>query len=322
MDPGSLSLGLAPMQGVADPMMRAQLGALGGIDYCVTEFIRIGGMPLAERVALRLWPEAEAGGRTADGTPVHPQLLGSHEGRMIAGAELVVRLGASVIDLNFGCPVRKVNGHGGGAALLRDPRSIERVVAAVRTAVPQTVQISAKLRLGWDNPDDVVQLARAAEAGGASMVTIHGRTRSQRYSDQADWARIGLARESISIPVIANGDIRSPEDLQRCRALSGCTRFLIGRGAIERPELFRVLSGMQRGFWHPAQRLAFVARCVQKRAEAGEPAPNSLGRLKGWCQAMGRVDPGLRQAFESIKECTTLSQAFALLGAEGRTPLG
>jgi tRNA-dihydrouridine synthase C len=309
----ALSLSLAPMQGVIDATMREQLTALGGIDHCVTEFIRVGGIPVTDAVILKAWRESPRKGRTSSGTPVHPQLLGSHLGRMTDAASRLAELGAEWIDLNFGCPVRKVNGHDGGAALLRTPLRIEQIVDAVRRRVPSTVRVSAKIRLGWDHPDVVVDLARAVENGGATLLTIHGRTRAQGFEETADWVRIGMARAAVAIPVVANGDIRTPDDLVRCRELTGCDRFMIGRGAIEHPELFRVLRGIDDELWTWQKRVALVVRLIEQRHRAGERPLNSLGRLKGWCQSMARYEPGLRELFGVIKVCLTLDGAFAAL---------
>jgi tRNA-dihydrouridine synthase C len=311
MQPEHTTLALAPMQGITDRAMRAQFSALGGLDYCVTEFIRVGGRPLTDSMVQRGWPEASNGGRTAEGTPVYPQLLGSHPGRMADAAARLAALGATVIDLNFGCPVRRVNGHDGGAAVLRQPARLEKLIAAIRAAVPPGVSVTAKVRLGWQHPEEVLDIARAVEAGGAALLTVHGRTRNQGYEQSADWASIGRAREAIGIPVVANGDLRSPEDLRRCRELSGCDRFLLGRGAIERPELFRVLRGLQPVFLAWTERLAMVAGFIEQRVQWGERELNALGRLKGWCQALARADGAALPVFESVKWCTSLPAALS-----------
>ena len=313
MSSAALTLALAPMQGIIDATMREQLTSLGGIDHCVTEFIRVGGIPVTDTVMLKAWREAAHGGRTGAGTPVHPQLLGSDLGRMTFAARRLAELGAATIDLNFGCPVRKVNGHDGGAALLRSPRRIETIVAAVRGVVPAPSAVTVKIRLGWDNPDDVVELALAAQAGGAALVTIHGRTRSQGYQDVADWVRIGKAKAALSVPVAANGDIRSVADLRRCREITGCDRFMIGRGAIERPELFRVLRGIDPDFWPWQQRLSLVVRWIEQRRVHGERDLTCLGRLKGWCQAMARTEPLMVPFFEVLKLCPSLERAGDVL---------
>ena len=304
------------MQGITDPMLRAHLSALGGMDWCVAGFVRVTGSELPDRFLLRFCPELRSGSRTAAGVPVHVQLLGSDPSRMALTASRLAALGVAGIDLNFGCPVRRVNGHGGGAALLRNPDQIERIVDAVRLAVPMHLPVTGKIRLGWESAAEVVELARAVERGGASWVAIHGRTRAQAYEGTADWASIGLVRERVGIPVIANGDIRTPEELARCRQLTGCDRFLIGRGAIERPETFRVLAGLDADFWPWPKRLSFVIGSVRERIAAGDPGPAILGRLKGWLVCMGRVEPRARSLFGTIRRVEVLGEVVDTLVRE------
>lgn len=299
-------------------MLRAHLSALGGMDWCVAGFLRVTGSDLPDRFLLRFCPELRTASRTPSGVPVHVQLLGSDPARMAVTASRLVAFGVAGIDLNFGCPVRRVNGHGGGAALLRNPGQIERIVAAVRGAVPEHLPVSGKIRLGWESPADVLALAGAVERGGASWVTIHGRTRAQAYEGTADWTPIGLAREKLRIPVVANGDIRTPEDLERCRQLTGCDRFLIGRGAIERPETFRVLAGVERDFWPWERRLAFAIDSVRERMAAGELHPGILGRLKGWLVYMGSVEPSARSLFDRIRRAEVLEDVVDTLARESR----
>ena len=143
---------LAPMEGVTGPLLRELYAELGGLDYCVTEFIRVSQDPVSDKVFLRECPELRTGGLTSGRTPVHVQLLGGHAGRMAESAERGAALGARHIDLNFGCPAPTVNKSDGGATLLRDPCRVEEVTRAVRDAVPAAVSVSAKVRLGWDDP--------------------------------------------------------------------------------------------------------------------------------------------------------------------------
>jgi tRNA-dihydrouridine synthase C len=309
-----LTLALAPMEGVTDDVVRDLLSRLGGVDYCVTEFVRISDVVLSPRVLLRECPELAHGGRTLDGTPVHVQLLGGDPARMGASAAVAAEMGALAIDLNFGCPAPTVNRHDGGATLLKDPTRVERVTAAVRAAVPPAIPVSAKVRLGWDDPDAIVSIARAAEAGGASWLTIHGRTRVQGYAPPADWVRIGRARAAVSIPVVANGDLNSPEDLARCREITGCERFMLGRGAIVRPELFRAARGLEAGSWCAAQRFALLREFIDTSLARGPDRERvTLARLKQWCRYMAPVDPALRTCFESLKRLEDVGAARALL---------
>src|SRR5262249_48036181 len=137
----------------------------------------------------------------------------------------------------FGCPAPTVNRNDGGATLLNHPCRIREIVSAVRSAVPKDIPVSAKIRLGWDSIDQVYENASMAAEGGASWLTIHARTRTQGYQPPVFYHPISVVRESLSIPVVANGDVFSLDDFLRCRDETGCMHFMIGRGALARPSL-------------------------------------------------------------------------------------
>lgn len=228
---------LAPMEGLADDLLRDVLTGVGGYDACVSEFIRVSDTRLPRRAFLRLAPELARGARTRAGTPVIVQLLGSDPERLAANAARAAEFSPLAIDLNFGCPAPLVNRHGGGAALLGDPARIEAIVRAVRAAVPAHLSVTAKMRLGLDHPEHAVALALAMVAGGAAELTVHARTRSDAYSAPARWEWLARVRAAVPVPVIANGDIFTPADWQRCRALTGCEDVMLGRGAVADPWL-------------------------------------------------------------------------------------
>ncbi|HET8869517.1 MAG TPA: tRNA-dihydrouridine synthase, partial [Aquabacterium sp.] len=164
---------LAPMEGLLDFALRDILTRLGGVDRCVSEFIRITDTLLPARAFKRIVPELEHGSRTPSGVPVRGQLLGSDPVCMAENAAKLAELGSAGIDLNFGCPAKVVNRHGGGAALLQDPEHVHRIVAAVRAAVPAPVPVSAKMRLGFHDDTLAEDCALAIEAGGAEELVIH-----------------------------------------------------------------------------------------------------------------------------------------------------
>jgi tRNA-dihydrouridine synthase C len=228
---------LAPMEGITDAPMRAMLSEIGGYSHLVSEFIRVSQNVIPRRVFRTDIPESAEGFLTEAGTPVQPQLLGGHPERLALSAMEAIHLGAPGIDLNFGCPAPTVNRHDGGATLLKYPERLEAIVRAVRDAVPAHFPVSAKLRLGWDDPSVVVENAKRAEAGGASWITIHARTKMNGYQPPAYWEWIAAAKRGVSIPVVANGDIWRLEDFRRCREITGAEHFMIGRSALADPWL-------------------------------------------------------------------------------------
>lgn len=230
--PEKPALVLAPMDGVTDHLMRRILTRSMPFSYCVTEFLRVSTLVPPEHVFTRSMPELKSGARTDSGAAVQLQILGGDPDRMALSAERAVNCGARGIDINFGCPAPTVNRHDGGATLLKFPERIEAIVSAVRSAVPSEFPVSAKLRLGWDDPSAIRENAQRAARGGASWITIHGRTKMQGYTPPAYWRPIGEVRRELDIPVIANGEIWSLEDLKTCEDQSGARHFMLGRGAL------------------------------------------------------------------------------------------
>ncbi len=288
------------MEGLLDYPLRDVLTRVGGIDRCVAEFVRVSGTLLPERTFLRIVPELLNGGRTAAGTPVRAQLLGSDPGCMAENAARLAGLGPAGIDLNFGCPAKIVNRHGGGAALLREPESLHAVVSAVRRAVPAHMPVSAKMRLGFNDDALALDCACAIAAGGACELVVHGRTRAQGYRPPANWTRIADIRAAVTIPVIANGDIFTLEDARRCRAESGCEALMLGRGMVADPGLalairadaaqplpWPELLGLLERFW------TAIAPLVSPRARGG--------RIKQWLHYLRQRHPEADAAFLRLR---------------------
>ena len=161
---------------------------------------------------LRTVPELAHGARTLAGVPVWAQLLGSDAQCLAENAARLAEMGSPGIDLNFGCPAKVVNRHGGGAALLQDPELLHRIVAAVRAAVPAHIPVTAKMRLGFLDDDWAVTCAQALEAGGAAELVVHARTKVQGYKPPAYWPRVDDIRAAVKVPVTVNGEIWSVED--------------------------------------------------------------------------------------------------------------
>ena len=214
---------LAPMEGLLDFVLRDILTRCGGIDRCVSEFIRVTNTLLPARVFQRIVPELHNGGYTLAGVPVRAQLLGSDPACLADNAGQLAALGPHGIDLNFGCPAKVVNRHGGGAALLDEPELLTRIMAAVRRAVPARMPVSAKMRLGVQDDSRAEECALALQEGGAEELVVHARTKADGYRPPAYWERIADIRAVLRIPVIANGEIWNVQDALRCCQLPVAT---------------------------------------------------------------------------------------------------
>ena len=225
------------MEGLLDHGLRDILTRTGGVDRCVSEFIRITDQLLPARSFTRVVPELLRGSRTRAGVPVRPQLLGSDAVCVAENAARLAELAPAGIDLNFGCPAKTVNRHRGGAVLLNEPELVHAIVAAVRRAVPADVPVSAKMRLGVDDEARLLDCAHAIDSAGASELAVHARTKAHGYRPPAYWESIAQVKEAVRLPVIANGDIWSVADAARCRKVTGCDALMLGRGMVRRPGL-------------------------------------------------------------------------------------
>ena len=311
---GTAALVLAPMDGVTDALMRQLLSKRMPFSYCVTEFIRISAIVPSAKTFLRDVPELHTGAVTLSGAPVQVQLLGGDPDRLAESAERAVSVGAKGIDLNFGCPAPTVNRHDGGATLLKSPERVEKIVAAVRSAVPRNVPVSAKLRLGWDDPRAIHTNAERAARGGASWITIHGRTKMQGYTPPAYWKPIGEVCRNLDIPVVANGEIWSVDDLRRCQDESGCEHFMVGRGALAEPGLVSALAialGMATTSEHvsfcrgdASEWLPLMTELVALSQGVGESERRTISRIKQWLNYARHK--GLVQWFDTVKRLDRL----------------
>ncbi len=233
-----IKLHLAPMEGVMDFVFRDLVSGLGGLDLCTTEFIRVTTELVPDHVFFRTAPELKMNSQTRSQTPLAVQLLGGKPEPMARNALRLSQLGAGQIDLNFGCPAKTVNKNDGGACLLKTPERLFEVVSAVRKAVPPHIPVTAKMRLGYSSPALCVENALALQEAGAAKVTVHARTKEDGYKPPAHWEYLSRIKERISVPLIANGDIWNYEDLLRCQTMTGCSEFMIGRGALKNPFIF------------------------------------------------------------------------------------
>jgi tRNA-dihydrouridine synthase C len=320
LDPTVPAVILAPMEGVTDAPMRAVQGEIGDFTFAVSEFLRVSQTVPPRFVFQRMIPELRSGSRTPNGLPVQVQLLGGDAGLLAESAAFAVEVGATAIDLNFGCPARTVNHHDGGATLLKYPARIREIVRAVRAAVPKTIPVSAKMRLGWDSIDAIDENAAMAAEGGASWITIHARTRSAGYSPPVHWPNIGRVRQRLSIPVVANGDIWTLDCFRRCREETGCRHFMLGRGALANPALVhRVAHELginsrqsKLAMIEPSNWFARLKRLVEWIVRFHELAPErTLPRLKQWLR-LAAVH-GCFAHFDVMKRVSSVDELFAKL---------
>jgi tRNA-dihydrouridine synthase C len=300
------------MEGLLDHGLRDILTRVGGVDRCVSEFIRITDRLLPARSFIRVVPELLHGSRTPAGVPVRPQLLGSDPACLAENAARLARLRPAGIDLNFGCPAKTVNRHRGGAVLLDEPELIHRIVAAVRRAVPAPLPVSAKMRLGYEDDARLLDCAHAIDSAGASELAVHARTKAHGYRPPAYWEAVARVREAVRLPVIANGEIWSVEDAARCRAVTGCSTLMLGRGMVRRPGLARAIraagesgaapaagdAAVQVLPWrHVVPLLADFWQDVCGRVERRHRA----GRLKQWLNYLRVAYPEAQQAFDALR---------------------
>ena len=306
---------LAPMEGLADQSLRDILTRLGGIDLCVAEFVRVTNHLLTEKMLLRTVPELASGGCTRSGVPVRVQLLGSDPVCLAENAAFIAGLGAPGIDLNFGCPAPTVNRHGGGAVLLQYPEQIHAIVAATRRAVPDHIPVTAKMRLGLEDTSLTLDCARAIEAGGADEITVHARTKTDRYRPPARWEWLAHIREAVKLPVVANGEVWTPQDSEKICQVSGCTDVMIGRGAIVCPDLMRrIKTGDEAMHW--PKLLPWIIDFYDQLLARMDPR-HAPGRLKQWLGMMRAAYPeaeALHRALRTERDPVTVGKMLENFG--------
>jgi tRNA-dihydrouridine synthase B len=224
---------LAPMAGFTDSIFRSICKRFGA-DIVFTDLISAKAITYGNKETFQLMEFRE------DERPIGIQLYGSEPEVIAEAARIVVeRFRPDIIDLNFGCPVRKVVRKNEGAALLKNPALMGKIVSSVVNVV--SIPVSAKIRSGWDkSTEDPVSIGKILENGGVAFITLHPRTRTQGYREKANWEWIARLKESVNIPVIGNGDVRTPEDADRMFNQTGCDAVMIGRAALGNPWIFKL----------------------------------------------------------------------------------
>lgn len=307
--PGGARVILAPLCGITDSVFR-DICLEHGAEMAVTEMISSEAVTRGKVDAVR----ALRGLDTARG-PLSLQIFGGDPERMGVTAERLSRLEPAYIDMNFGCPVRKIVTQNGGAAVLRDTHLLARICREVvrRSHVP----VSAKIRAGWDTAsgERIRDIARTIEDAGVSMLAVHARTRKQRFDGRANWDLIAAARDAVAIPVVGNGDVGSPDDFFAMARHTGCDAVMIGRGAIGNPWIFSEIRARLDGrrYTPPGvrERVEVMRTHVRREVEA-DGEPHGVVTSRKVMAAYVKRLPGARELRGAMMRITRLEPLEAL----------
>lgn len=305
------------MEGVVDHLMRDMLTAIGGFDYCVTEFVRVVEHLHPKRTFYKICPELHHKGFTPAKVPVRVQLLGQHPQWLAENAVRGIELGSHGIDLNFGCPAKTVNKSKGGAILLKEPQALYEIVKAVRDALPAQHTVSAKIRLGFDDTSLALENADAITQAGANLLTVHARTKVDGYKPPAYWDWIAKIKQVTPIALIANGEIWHPEDAKRCQIQSQTQDIMLGRGALSLPNLASCIKyGDSPMPWQEVKDLLIKYSGYEIFGDKGRYYPN---RIKQWLGYLQREYVEASRLFQQIRTLHCSEDIVAVL-MDGSSP--
>jgi len=267
---------LAPVAGHTDTLFRQAVKGLGGCGLVVSELVSTEGMTRHQDRSCHLtrFEDSER--------PVSIQIFGSDPARMAESAAMIQEMKADIVDINLGCPVKKVVKQGGGSNLLRDLPLLERIFKSVRGAV--RIPLTIKIRSGWDRSSiNAIEVLKLAEDCGVDGLAIHGRARCDLFSGNADWSIIARVKAAARIPVIGNGDVLSPPDARRMFVETGVDGVMIGRGVLANPWLIRqchdYMQGNDVATVTPSEKAEFIMRFLEKVRDE-TPPPIALGKMK------------------------------------------
>jgi tRNA-dihydrouridine synthase B len=297
---------LAPMAGVTDSSFRRLIKELGGVGLIVTEFISVEGLTrgnMRTHRMMKFLPEER---------PLSIQIFGYDDERMAMAAEIIEESGADIVDINCGCPAKKVVKGGGGSSLLKDLPQLEKILRRVRRAV--NIPLTMKIRTGWDESSiNAVEVARIIEDCGGDMVAVHGRTRMQGYSGRANWDVITAVKRAVSIPVVGCGDVVAAEQALDRFSDSGVDGVMIGRGAIANPWIFRQTTELLRGDAPHSPTLAERQKVLHRYNELLRdelPERALAGKLKQMCGYFTHGLPGGARLRERVFHAQTIELIF------------
>lgn len=318
MNIGSVSLEnttvMAPLAGITNLPHRL-LAKAAGCGLVVSEMVSANGLVHASHKTFQLLASVP------EERPMAVQIFGSDPGIMAEAAGMVEAAGADILDINFGCSVKKILKSGSGAALMRTPETARAVLDAVRRRI--RIPLTIKIRSGWDpSGEQAIEIARIAEDCGVDAIAVHPRTAVQGFRGFSDWTVIGAVKQAVAIPVIGNGDITEPEDALKMRRATGCDGVMVGRAAIGAPWLFSRITALERGEAVPQETLAVRISTMIRYLDAsvaylGEDTACRMMRSRlGW---FVKGLPHSSRFRASIKHVGTRREALALIEAYRET---
>ena len=300
---------LAPIAGHTDSLFRQVIKSLGGCGLVVSELVSTEALTRRHEKTRRIALFA------ASERPVSIQIFGSDSERMAESAAMVEEMGADIVDINLGCPVKKVVRQGGGSSLLRDLPLMEKIFKAVRKAI--RIPLTVKIRSGWDrNSINAVEVTKLAQDNGIEALAIHGRTRCDLFSGSADWNVIARVKEQASIPIIGNGDVFLPSDAGRMFRETGVDGVMIGRGVLSNPWLIRQcwdhLRGKEVAQVSLKERADFMTEFLRRVGTQSPPAV-ALGRMKKIGGYLSKGFPGGSRLRARMHAARTTPEFFEVI---------